>query len=178
MADFFHKTGDIFTSTTQVLVNPVNCVGVSGAGLAKQFWEKFPEEIQRYEQAAKIGCITLGQCYTIPIPGKRWIFCLPTKNHWREKSDLQKVGDGIRNALFHCHHMVLESIAFPPVGCGLGGLDWRTQVMPLILEAGRDIPDLQIHLYHPIRRSHDPSPSTIHTSGSNSSRGWSSPTTS
>lgn len=29
--------GDIFASTKPVLVNPVNCVGVMGAGLALQF---------------------------------------------------------------------------------------------------------------------------------------------
>ncbi len=35
------KRGDIFTSSCGWLVNPVNCEGVMGAGLAKQFKERY-----------------------------------------------------------------------------------------------------------------------------------------
>ena len=34
--------GDIFTSKCQTLVNPVNCMGVMGNGLAKEFKKRFP----------------------------------------------------------------------------------------------------------------------------------------
>lgn len=34
--------GDLFRSGCQCLVNPVNCVGVMGAGLAKSFKQKLP----------------------------------------------------------------------------------------------------------------------------------------
>ena len=34
--------GDIFTSKCQTLVNPVNCMGVMGNGLSKEFKKRFP----------------------------------------------------------------------------------------------------------------------------------------
>jgi hypothetical protein len=38
-----YQTGDIFTSSAQVIVNPVNCRGVMGAGLARAFKQRYPE---------------------------------------------------------------------------------------------------------------------------------------
>ena len=37
-----YRTGNIFDSGADVLVCPVNCVGVMGAGLAKQFAKRMP----------------------------------------------------------------------------------------------------------------------------------------
>jgi O-acetyl-ADP-ribose deacetylase (regulator of RNase III) len=39
----YFKTGSIFDSDAEALVNPVNCVGVMGKGLALQFKEKYPK---------------------------------------------------------------------------------------------------------------------------------------
>jgi O-acetyl-ADP-ribose deacetylase (regulator of RNase III) len=35
--------GDLFNSKADALINPVNCVGVMGKGLAKEFRLRFPE---------------------------------------------------------------------------------------------------------------------------------------
>ena len=43
--------GNIFDSECDALVNPVNCVGVTGAGLAKQFKEKYPMAYYSYRSA-------------------------------------------------------------------------------------------------------------------------------
>lgn len=42
--------GDILNSTSSILVNPVNCKGVMGAGLAKQFKQKYPKMYLRYRR--------------------------------------------------------------------------------------------------------------------------------
>ena len=39
---------DLFDSGAKVLVNPVNCVGVMGRGLAACFKKKFPINFQAY----------------------------------------------------------------------------------------------------------------------------------
>jgi O-acetyl-ADP-ribose deacetylase (regulator of RNase III) len=40
--------GDIFASDARALVVPVNCVGVMGAGLARDFRARFPAVHQDY----------------------------------------------------------------------------------------------------------------------------------
>lgn len=34
----FRESGNIFDSGAQIIVNPVNCQGIMGAGLALAFW--------------------------------------------------------------------------------------------------------------------------------------------
>ena len=41
------KTGDILAEDADALVNTVNCVGVMGRGVALQFQECLPRELQR-----------------------------------------------------------------------------------------------------------------------------------
>jgi hypothetical protein len=43
----------------------------------------------------------------------------------------------------------LQSIALPPLGCGLGGLDWR-EVRPMIEKAFSEVPDVHVLLYEPV----------------------------
>ena len=40
-----YVSGDIFNSKADVIVNPVNLVGVMGAGLAKQFKERYSKNV-------------------------------------------------------------------------------------------------------------------------------------
>lgn len=40
--------GNIFEPPAQCLVNPVNCEGVMGKGLALQFKRRFPETFKSY----------------------------------------------------------------------------------------------------------------------------------
>ena len=51
---------DIFDSSAQCLVNPVNCVGVAGAGLAKKFRHHFPENFEAYRERMSTGNLLLG----------------------------------------------------------------------------------------------------------------------
>lgn len=36
------ENGNIFDSECDIITNPVNCIGIMGAGLAKQFAIRFP----------------------------------------------------------------------------------------------------------------------------------------
>ena len=53
------KTGDIFDSPAECLVNTVNCEGYMGKGIAYQFKEKFPENNKNYVFACKTKSICL-----------------------------------------------------------------------------------------------------------------------
>src|SRR5215218_6932182 len=57
------RTGDLFTSSAHTLVNPVNTVGVMGAGLAAEFRRRFPDLDADYRRRCAAGQVRLGQPY-------------------------------------------------------------------------------------------------------------------
>lgn len=134
------KTGDIFASEMETLVNPVNCVGVMGGGLALEFKRRYPESYSGYLQ----------WCKDKPTPGSSFSFCrelekdpmtkklhnvicLPTKDHFKNPSTLEYVEASL--VLFVALHKALniKSVAIPALGCGLGGLSWE-DVRPLMVK--------------------------------------------
>jgi uncharacterized protein YwgA len=48
----------------------------------------------------------------------------PTKDHWRSPSRLSEIERGLNYFAAHFHEWGIASIAFPPLGCGNGGLSW------------------------------------------------------
>ena len=53
--------GDIFESHCFAAVNPVNCVGVMGAGLAKQFKERYPQMFKDYKKRCDYNEMKIGR---------------------------------------------------------------------------------------------------------------------
>src|SRR3954466_10898978 len=88
-----YTKGNIFDSSAQALVNPVNTVGVMGKGLALTFRERFPENFRAYAAACNAGVVRTGRMFVtdthITINGPRWIINFPTKQHWRDKSRIE-----------------------------------------------------------------------------------------
>lgn len=125
------RTSSIFDSTAQALVNPVNCVGVMGAGLALQFRQRFPGHFRAYGDLCSDGRLVPGSPVLTRAEGEPPIILFPTKNHWREQSHLCDIEAGLlflETALPRWH---ILSVAIPALGCGLGGLNW-SDVQPLI----------------------------------------------
>lgn len=119
---------DIFGLSAEALVNPVNCVGTSGAGLAKAFKTRFPENQTVYEQVCKIDGLTPGGLLAVDLESgsrPRWILNVPTKRHWKEKSDYDTVCNGMLAIVDWLVDNPVETIAVPALGCGYGGLSWR-----------------------------------------------------
>lgn len=114
-------TGNLLDSTCMVLVNPVNCLGVAGAGLAKQFKDRWPEQVAEYSAFCRTGGMQPGVLHEALLPDGRSILSVPTKRHWRDASRFEDVKLGIEALVEHCQDGV-PSIAIPPLGCGLGGL--------------------------------------------------------
>ncbi|MGN6031452.1 MAG: macro domain-containing protein [Thermomicrobiales bacterium] len=52
--------GNLLLAETDTLVNPVNCIGVQGAGLARQFRDRFPGLDAEYRAACRSGRLRLG----------------------------------------------------------------------------------------------------------------------
>ena len=152
----FHE-GDIFESGAEALVNPVNCVGVSGAGLAKEFARRWPMCDAIYRDYCARGEMIIGD--VVWIFGTRdhpAIVCFPTKRHWRNTSKIEWIAAGLdelrRRLLLPDtpYHPKCQSIAIPALGCGLGGLAW-SDVRPIIVSAMDGI-DCRVMVYGPAGR--------------------------
>lgn len=114
----------IFESPAQTLVNPVNCVGVMGAGLAESFRLRFPQMFNEYATHCAAGRLAIGKPWLCKST-KPWVLCFPTKQHWRERSTLDGVGSGLAHFAATYKSRGITEVAFPALGAGLGGLDWR-----------------------------------------------------
>ncbi len=71
--------------------------------------------------------------------GPRWIVHFPTKRHWRDRSAIGDIEAGLRDLAATIARSGIRSIAIPPIGCGLGGLDWRA-VRLLVTACLADVP--------------------------------------
>ena len=150
MADFTFTRGNIFDTAADALVNPVNCVGVAGAGLALQFRQRYPHSVQRYSAACRRGEVKPGHGI-ITRTGRdepAYIVHLPTKRHWRDDSRLEDIEAGLFNLAGVIDQLRITSIAIPPLGCGLRGLRWE-DVKPLIETAFADCDDLHVIVFTP-----------------------------
>jgi O-acetyl-ADP-ribose deacetylase (regulator of RNase III) len=115
--------------------NTVNCVGIMGKGIALQFKQKWPENFKAYDKACKAKEVHLGKMLLHELgtlAGKpHYIINFPTKDHWRGKSQIQFIEDGLKDLVAVIKQHNIRSIAIPPLGCGNGGLNWN-EVRPLI----------------------------------------------
>lgn len=140
-----YVSGDIFQSDTQVIVNPVNCVGAMGKGLALAFKEKYPKMFLTYRAFCEKGLLSPGKLmYWRTYPGPS-VLCFPTKKDWRDPSRLDYIESGLQKFVQTYKDKDIKSIAFPLLGCGLGGLK-KTEVLPL-MEKYLSPLDIDIYIY-------------------------------
>lgn len=144
--------GDILKADAEALVNTVNCVGVMGRGIALQFRKAFPENFKVYEAACKANEVQTGKMFVYDLNrlyAPRFIINFPTKRHWKGKSNIEDIKAGLEDLINVVQQHQIRSIAIPPLGCGLGGLNWE-DVRPLIIEAFQSLPEVSVLLFEPI----------------------------
>jgi O-acetyl-ADP-ribose deacetylase (regulator of RNase III) len=143
--------GDILNADAEALVNTVNCVGFMGRGIAAQFKRAYPNNFKVYEAACKRHEVQPGRMLIVEtgrLTNPRWIVNFPTKRHWRANSLIEDIDAGLTALVADIKRLGIESIAVPPLGCGLGGLDWR-DVRPRIERAFAQLPDVKVLLFAP-----------------------------
>jgi O-acetyl-ADP-ribose deacetylase (regulator of RNase III) len=145
------RTGNVVEDEAEALVNTVNCVGFMGKGIALQFRKAFPANNAAYVRACEAEEVRPGSMFvyeTGALTGPKYIINFPTKRHWRAKSRLDDIDAGLKALVDEIRDRGIRSIAVPPLGCGLGGLEW-TIVRPRIEQALGKLSDLEVHLYEP-----------------------------
>lgn len=145
-----YTTGNLLEADVDALVNPVNTKGVMGKGLALQFKNAFPDAFREYKRACAVDEVVPGKMHVVRrSTSPRFIFHFPTKTHWRSPSKLEYVRDGLVDLVARVQALGVESIAVPPLGCGLGGLAWA-DVQPLIEGAFAATTGVRVVVYAPV----------------------------
>jgi O-acetyl-ADP-ribose deacetylase (regulator of RNase III) len=140
-------TGDIFRSKAQTLVNPVNCVGAMGKGIALEFRKRFPDMYGDYAARCAKKQVRLGRPYLYSRSDPPWILNFPTKGHWKSTSHLGDIVAGIEYLATQYRNWGINSLAVPALGCGEGKLNWRNLGATLVRLLGQM--DIPIELYAP-----------------------------
>jgi O-acetyl-ADP-ribose deacetylase (regulator of RNase III) len=146
-----YKTGDILREDADAIINTVNCVGVMGRGIALQFKKAFPQNFKAYAAACKAKEVQPGRMFvfdTGQLTAPRYIINFPTKRHWRGASRMEDIDAGLKALVETIRQYQIQSIAIPPLGSGLGGLDWD-EVKPRIEAALQSLSDVRVIVYEP-----------------------------
>ena len=146
-----YKTGDILKEEAEALVNTVNCVGVMGRGIALQFKRAFPENFKAYVARCKLNAIQPGRVFvfeTRQLTSPRYIINFPTKRHWRGKSRIEDIESGSASLAEEIRSRDIRSIAIPPLGSGLGGLNWP-EVRVRLEAALKEFEDVKVVIFKP-----------------------------
>lgn len=158
----YYLDSDLFFSPAQVLVNTVNTIGVMGKGIAKVFKELYPEMYENYKQQCERHELEVGTLWVYKSENQpqKWVLNFPTKKHWRYRSKVKYIEDGLKRFVENYESEEIESISFPMLGCGNGGLNWARQVRPLMEKYLSALPiDVFIHvpIIDPWRETEEPS---------------------
>lgn len=145
------KTGNILAEDAEAIVNTVNCVGVMGRGIALQFKNVFPENFAAYAKACKRDEVVPGRMFifeTGELTNPKYIVNFPTKRHWKGKSRMEDIDAGLLALAADIRQRQIQSIAVPPLGCGLGGLDWATVRSRIEATLGK-LTDVSVVVFEP-----------------------------
>ena len=160
-------SGNILGCQAEALVNTVNCVGVMGRGVALEFKKAYPKNFQAYQLACQRGGVQPGHMLvyeTGQLTQPRYIINFPTKRHWRGKSRIEDIDAGLEDLVQVIRTRKISSVAIPPLGAGLGGLDWQ-EVRPRIERALAALPDVQVVIFEPYDASGSPADVTRMSAG-------------
>lgn len=133
-----YKNGNMFDAPTEAIVNTVNCVGVMGKGVALEFKTRWPENYTAYKKLCEKKLLVPGQMFVFENTNMfkdddfKYLINFPTKKHWRSKSKIEYISEGLDALIYEIKKFQIKSISLPPLGCGNGGLDWN--VVKEILE--------------------------------------------
>lgn len=122
-----------------------------GAGIALEVKKRFPQCYEQYREACERKQLTIGQvlvCRTGSLQ-PQYIIHFPTKKHWRHASQIRYIEKGLDSLIEAIQEYKIHSIALPPLGCGLGGLDWN-QVKPIIENKLSGLDSVEVYVYEPL----------------------------
>ena len=123
-------SGDLFANAhgVQALAHGCNCQGSMGAGIAKEFRERYPAMYQQYRARCKAEPrqFNLGDAWLWKAEDQTWVFNLGTQEGvWRARASYQAIEAALTSMRQQADREGIPSIAIPRIGAGYGGLSWK-----------------------------------------------------
>lgn len=145
MAIAYEGFGNVLTHKAQTITCPVNTVGIMGSGLAMAMRNRIQGLHHYYKNQCEEGLIDVGVCTTYKIPNRdQQVLLFPSKKHWKEDSKIEDIESGLKHLVENIETLGITELAMVPVGCGLGKLDYNTEVKPLLYKY---LDELEIPVY-------------------------------
>ncbi|MFW9874155.1 MAG: macro domain-containing protein [Candidatus Thorarchaeota archaeon] len=135
---------NIFKSEADALVNTVNCKGIMGKGLAKEFKERYPEMFKDYRKKCESNQLKIGKLHLFQTLD-HLIINFPTKIHWKHYSRLEWIESGLLYFVNNYKKWNIKSVAFPQLGTSYGKLEW--EVVKPLMENYLGPLDIEVEIY-------------------------------
>lgn len=143
-------TKDITTVSEGVVVHGCNCVGGFGSGVAGAIRRKWPEVYKMFQENGTgkhlLGDVNIFFGTTYPklaiVNGYTQIYC---GNDGRVYADPEAI-ESVLEKTCEFADVGHKEVYMPKIGAGLGGLDWETQVRPIVEKVNEKFPDISIHI--------------------------------
>lgn len=131
-----YKKGSLFDAPRDsILVHAVNCQGVWGSGIAKEFANRFPESYLAYKKFCQIPNFNAGQALVLGRENEYRVGCLVTSfNYGQQKDSKETILENTKNALLdifgvtgklNCWIGEDEEIHSCKFNSGLFGVPWN-----------------------------------------------------
>ena len=139
---------DLLKAEVDVIAHQVNCMGVMGAGVARQIRDACPSAYQTYATLCNYDLDArdklLGHIWMSPVPFTanlpfRYVAHLFGQYNYgrysKRYTDYAALRKCFASLEINMRQLGLSSVAMPyKIGCGLAGGDWENRVYPMIVE--------------------------------------------
>jgi O-acetyl-ADP-ribose deacetylase (regulator of RNase III) len=151
---------DLRTVTAGIVVHGVNCQGKMGSGVALAIRQKWPSVYKAYKtyweknqnnRAGMLGFVLYVDTGAgLNLTGLQlYIANIFTQlyygNDGAKYANPEAIEQGLSTVASLANQRSLP-IYMPKIGCGLGGLDWETEVRPIVEKISAAFPNVAIHV--------------------------------
>jgi len=141
---YSERYGNLFEAEDlDAIGHGVNCRGVMGAGIAREFALRWPTLKRGYVTMVEDELLYPGDCWAWnQTPSYKMIYNLASQERPGPDAKLRWVAQSVAKMLQHAEDNGIQRIGLPQIGCGIGGLEWVEVRMILELLANESSVEL------------------------------------
>lgn len=118
-----HMRGDLFNTHAWTIGHGVNTKGVMGAGIAKKFKEKYPDNFKKYADACATQALKPGMSLGV-VDNNNLVVNFASQREPGADATYEWLFESTLDGAMKARQLGQKTIAIPEIGCGIGGLVW------------------------------------------------------